>query len=416
MTQRRTTSSRVRSSDLALVKRSGRIAALQASVALALILLVVGGVVFTVYVRTQNRQIDNELHTLAVTADDASDPPPDMELAIRQNDGETTTSDGGQPGLPLLTGPTGFSVVNVNGRSYRALVTDRPEARVVAMMDLAPYRVSRNRLLMSVGFAELAGIIASLFVVAVFTRRSARPLAQALALQRRFVADASHELRAPLTVLHTRAQLLARRAGTADVEAVRRDAEALVVDTRALGDIVEDLLASATMTAGDPLRDRVDLAVVASSVCDSMASYAQSLGVTLTYVAETPSSTGIFDVMGSEVALRRALTSLVDNSLAHEHDGGSIELGVRRDGTKVIATVDDDGAGIDPQTMATLFDRFSHGAEHTQQERRRPYGIGLALVREIARGHGGDIAVMSQPGQGASFTLTLPAAAGRQFS
>ncbi|WP_286198915.1 HAMP domain-containing sensor histidine kinase [Mycobacterium sp. ELW1] len=302
------------------MRRAGRIAAIQASVALALVLLVVGGVVFMVYVRAQNRQIDAELRTLAMSADDAGDPPPDMELALRENDGEVSASDGGQPGVALLAGPAGFGDLRAEGRHYRTFVVDRPEGRVVAMMDLAPYHAGRNRLLMSVAFAELAGILASIAVVVLFTRRSVRPLAQALALQRRFVADASHELRAPLTVLHTRAQMLAQRAGTADAQVIRADADALVADTRALSDIVDDLLASATMTAGETPRDRVDLASVAADVHHSLAPYADALGVSLRY--EKPSSTGLYEIIGSSAALRRALTALVDNALSHEHSGG----------------------------------------------------------------------------------------------
>lgn len=397
-------------SDLAIVKRAGRIAAIQASAALAVVLLLVGGVVFTVYVRAQNRQIDAELQTLAMTADDANDPPPDMELALRGNDGAISTSDGGQAGVPLLSGPTGYGDIRVGGRHYRTLVVDRPEGRVVAMMDLAPYHAGRNRLLMSLAFAELAGILASIAVVILFTRRSVRPLAQALALQRRFVADASHELRAPLTVLHTRAQLLAHRAATADVEAVHRDAAALVTDTRALADVVDDLLASATLAAGKSPRDRVDLAAVVTAVHDSMAPYADSLGVRLCVTQENASSPGVFEVLGSEAALRRALTALVDNALGHEHEGGAVQLRLRRDGPTVRVAVVDDGVGIDTDAMATLFTRFSHGTEHTTREGRTSYGIGLALVREIADAHGGDIAVNSEPGRGATFTLTLPAA------
>ncbi|MCB9417991.1 MAG: sensor histidine kinase, partial [Mycolicibacterium sp.] len=190
-------------SDLTVVKRAGRVAAVQASLALALVLLVVGGVVFTVYARAQDRQISARLQSLAETADDAYDPPPDMELALRESDGRISTSDGGEPGVALLNGPPGFAEIRAEGRRYRVLVMDRPEGRVVAMTELGPYEAARNRLLMALGFAELAGILASIAVVALFTKRSVRPLAQALALQRRFVADASHELRAPLTVLHT---------------------------------------------------------------------------------------------------------------------------------------------------------------------------------------------------------------------
>ena len=397
-------------SDLAVVKRAGRVAAFQASAALALMLLLVGGVVFAVYVRTQRHQIDAELRSVAMIADDTTDPPPDMELAMRRLDGEISVSDGGKPGVPLLTGPTGFSDINAQGRHFRTLAVDRTEGRVVAMIDLSPYQASRNRLLISLAFAELTGILASLVVVALFTRRSVRPLAQALALQRRFVADASHELRAPLTVLHTRAQLLAHRVETADAKTVRKDVDALVADTRALGDIVDDLLASATMTGGKPPRDLVDLDEVATAVRDSIFSYAASLGVTLRYECEKSGNRGAFEVIGSAAALRRALTSLVDNALGHEHGGGTVELRLRRDAANVVAAVADDGVGIDTQTMATLFTRFSHGSEHTTREGRESYGIGLALVREIAQAHGGDITVTSTPGEGATFSLTLPAA------
>jgi two-component system OmpR family sensor kinase len=394
--------------DLAVVRRAGRIAAIQASAALALVLLVVGGVVFTVYVRAQNRQIDSELRTLAISADDANDPPPDMELALREKNGEVSTSDGGQPGVPLLSGPTGFSDLWTDGRHYRTLAVDRPEGRVVAMMDLAPYHAGRNRLLMSVAFAELAGILASIAVVALFTRRSVRPLAQALSMQRRFVADASHELRAPLTVLHTRAQMLAQRAGDADAQTIREDAEALVADSRALSDIVDDLLASATMMAGKPRRDRVDLASVAADVHQSLAPFADSLGVSLRF--EQPSGTGLFQVVGSGAALRRALTALVDNALGHEHSGGVVDLRLSRDGSMIRAEVADDGVGIDVDIMATLFTRFAHGTDHTTRTGREPYGIGLALVREIAQAHGGTVTVESTPGQGATFSLNIPAA------
>jgi signal transduction histidine kinase len=397
-------------SDLAVVKRAGRVAAFQASAALALVLLLVGGVVFAVYVRTQRRQIDAELQSVAMIADDTNDPPPDMELAMRELDGEISVSDGGQPGVPLLTGPTGFSDIHAEGRHFRALAVDRTQGRVVAMIDMAPYQAARNRLLMSLAFAELTGILASIVVVALFTRRSVQPLTQALSLQRRFVADASHELRAPLTVLHTRAQMLAHRVGTADAQTMRKDVDALVADTRALSGIVDDLLASATMTAGKPPRDRVDLAEVAAAVRDSMSSYAGSLGVRLSYKCEKPSNPATFEVIGSAAALRRALTSLVDNALGHEHEGGTVELRVRRDAANVVVAVVDDGVGIDTETMARLFTRFSHGSEHTTREGRESYGIGLALVREIAQAHGGDIAVASTPGEGATFTLTLPAA------
>src|SRR4029079_19018611 len=129
---------------------------------------------------------------------------------------------------------------------------------------------SRNRLLLALGAAELAGILASIAVVVLLTRRSLRPLTEALALQRRFVADASHELRAPLTVLHTRIQLLARRFDDGDEQRTREQIDALAADTRVLGEVIEDLLASASMAGSGVPRDRVDVAALAEDVRASM--------------------------------------------------------------------------------------------------------------------------------------------------
>ncbi|MBX7431393.1 HAMP domain-containing histidine kinase [Mycobacterium sp. Y57] len=366
--------------------------------------------VFAVDVRVQNRQISTQLEQVAATADDVYDPPPGMELVLRDDDGRVSTSAGGAPGVGLLSGPTGFADAGSGDATFRALVVDRPELRVVAMLDMAPYRAARNRLLLSLAAAELAGILASIAVVGLYTRRSVRPLMQALALQRRFVADASHELRAPLTVLHTRAQMLAQRVGSGDRRELQHDADAVVADTRALGGVVEDLLASATMTAGGTPQERVDIAAVAEAVRDSMAPYAESLGITICFESTESDDGAPLEVMGSHTALRRALTSLIDNALAHEDDGGTVDVRVRRDGAVVQVSVADDGVGIDKAAMATLFNRFAHGGPNSGRRPREPHGIGLALVREIAQAHGGDILVASRPGRGATFTLTLPAA------
>ncbi len=396
-------------SDLAVVRRAGRIAAIQASLALAAVLLVVGAVIFLVDVRVQNQQIADQLTSVASTAEDATDPPPGMQLVVRDLAGAVQESTRDLPTADLLARPTGFSDARVGGEKYRVLVADKPQGRVVALLALESYEEGRSRLLLSLGAAELAGILASIAVVVLLTRRSIRPLADALALQRRFVADASHELRAPLTVLHTRIQLLARRFGDGDAHEAKAQIDALAADTRALGEVIEDLLASASMATKGVTRDRVDISEVADAVRDSMAEHAEGAGVGLS-VDRRGETAADYVVLGSAAALRRALTSLVDNALAHEHPGGAIAIHVERRADDVVIEVRDDGVGVDPDAVATLFTRFSHGQNHTATAGRQRYGIGLALVREIAVAHRGQIGVTQTPGGGATFTLTLPAA------
>lgn len=396
--------------DLAVVRRAGRIAALQASLALTAVLLLVGAVIFVVDAQVQKQQIADQLRSVVGTADDATDPPPGMNLVLRDLAGTTSASADGLPTAELLGRPPGFSDIRIGDESYRVLVADRPQGRVVALLALESYEASRNRLLLALGAAELAGILASVGVVVLLTRRSLRPLTEALALQRRFVADASHELRAPLTVLHTRIQLLARRFEDGDAHRAKEQIDALAADTRVLGEVIEDLLASASMAGNRVPRDRVDVATLAEDVRASMSEHAESAGVALTVNRDTDTAATAFVVLGSAAALRRALTSLVDNALAHEHSGGAIEIRLRRRGPNVVVDVCDDGVGVDPEAMASLFARFSHGHTHTATAGRERYGIGLALVREIAVAHHGDITVAQTPGGGATFTLTLAAA------
>ncbi len=396
--------------DFSLVKRAGRTAALQASAALAVLLLLVGSVLAVVDLRAQTREITHQLSAVAEMVDDAGDPPPGMELVLRDTDGQVSLSRDGKAGLPLLAGPAGFTEVHTGGRSYRALVVDRQVGRVVVLIDMAPLQADQARLWAALGIAALVGILGAAAVVVFVARRSVRPLVHALALQRRFVADASHELRAPLTVLHTRAQLLAHRLGSGDISAAARDADALIADTRVLADIVDDLLASASMTGADARTTRVDLSAVAHSVCDRMTGSAELIGVTINCDRRCDESPGSLEVLGSAVALERAMTALVDNALSHEKNCGTVDLHVRRDGQQVIVAVVDDGVGIDKASLPTLFDRFARGETHTTREGRPSYGIGLSLVREIVQAHGGDIRVSSSPGQGATFTMTFPAA------
>lgn len=394
--------------DLALLQRAGRIAALQVSAALALVLLVVGAVVYAVDARVQDRQINDQLRSVADDVDDVTDPPPGTIVAVMSPQGAIESSDERANVTQLLTGPAGLLEVKLDGEHYRALVLDTGQGRVAALISMDPYQAARTRLLLSLAVAAGAGVLASLAVVIVLTRRSIRPLAQALATQRRFVADVSHELRAPVTVLHTRAQLVARQAvvtGQADLAA---EATSLADDTRALSDVIDDLLESATTVHPGGRGGVVDVASVVDDVRRSMAGIAKAGDVTLTVDDEPKALLDASEVWGSRSALRRALVALIDNALAHQRPGGTVVLRLSRSVNDVSVAVIDNGCGIDHGAVGSLFTRFTTGEDTTEAVERRSHGIGLALVREIARAHGGDVRFTETPGGGATFTLTLP--------
>jgi signal transduction histidine kinase len=394
--------------ELAALRRTTRVAALQSALALGAVLLLVGVVLLAVELRSQQHQVDAELAQVVSRVDDVDDPPPGMALAIRDRKGVVSVSDHAPaPTAPALTAGTGYRTVRSHDVEYRALVADRSGRRIAVLVDLAPWKESQRRLVMGLLAVEVAGLAAAAGAAVLLSRRAIRPLADALALQRRFVADASHELRAPLTVLHTRAQLLARRAERDEIDpALSTQLRGVVSDTRALADIVDDLLLAAS-TQHEPGRiERVDLVQLCGEVRDSVADHAAAGDIAVEVIAEPSAHEAI--VQGVRPALRRAIFALVDNALRHERPGGTVTLRIESTARQVDVTVSDTGAGLDPRDAERLFRRFAHGDGHSAGT--RAYGIGLALVREVVQAHDGRISVDGEPGRGAAFTLHLPAA------
>ncbi|WP_405136386.1 sensor histidine kinase [Nocardia sp. NBC_01388] len=391
---------------MTVLRRTARATAAQAALTLAAALVLVGVVLYIADASIQSRQIDDQLSQVAATVDDANDPPPGMAIAISANNGRISLSPNAPaPTATAVTGPTGYRTMHAGDVDYRALVVDQSGLKVAVLLDLTPWQQGRQRLLVALLAAELAGLAAAAGVAVALSRRAIRPLADALALQRRFVADASHELRAPLTVLHTRTQLLARRTGLD--EGLSMQLHGLVADTRALGDVVDDLLLAASARHEPGRSERVDLAQLCHEVRESVAAEANSRGISIDVSTGPAAGKPIVD--GVRPALRRAVFALVDNAVNHETTGGTITLSVDRAGAEVSVTVSDTGAGLEPRNAEQLFRRFAHGDGHSAGV--RAHGIGLALVREVVEAHDGYITVGGALGHGATFTMHLPAAA-----
>jgi signal transduction histidine kinase len=250
--------------------------------------------------------------------------------------------------------------------------------------------------------AGAIGVIIAGVVGFLIARRAVAPLGDALARQRQFVADAGHELRTPLTVVHTRAQLIARRMGPDDpsLPAMRQ----LLDDSRVLAEIVDELLASAALHA-DPARgERVNVRELLAEVARSMGVLADGLGVSVSLAAADD-----VVVIGSRVALRRALTALLDNALGHTPSGGWVQLAAALNGDRLVLSVTDSGEGVAGLDPTELTRRFARGPRAPNGPGGRRFGLGLALVREIAVAHGGSLSLGPAVGGGARAEIELPA-------
>ncbi|WP_444948049.1 sensor histidine kinase [Micromonospora ureilytica] len=396
--------------DHALLIRARRVIALQTAAAITVSLLVLGGLVLLVVTHSQNAAAATLLRQTAASVDDVNDPPPDVWIFLQDLNGAVRATEDAPRGLPdrgalERVGAGGTSeTTTIDGREggYLALTTRRGNSTVQVVLSRHEQHDERERLLGALAAGELAGLLIALLSAALLARRATAPLADALARQRQFVADASHELRTPLTQLHTRAQLLQMdlRAGTGGD--VTTDVDQLVTGSRHLGEVIQDLLLSSQLSRRDHAGVPVDLGGVAADVLAEQAGRAMDQDVELTLL---PDAGGPSVVLGHQAALRRAITALVDNALSHTPGGGHVSVELGRDDPMVTVVVRDDGTGFDPADTERLFARFARGGHGDQ----RRFGLGLALTREVITGHGGTIEAWGRPGQGAAFTIRLPA-------
>jgi two-component system OmpR family sensor kinase len=236
------------------------------------------------------------------------------------------------------------------------------------------------------------------------TRRAVRPLGDALRIQRAFIADASHEMRTPLTVLDARLQVLQRGLAADDpsspaVMELRRDAKSLMA---VVNDLLEAAEAASSRTNGSApvlLNPLVELAV------DSLRIVGQERDVRIDLDAAEP----LFSYLPA-VSAHRCIIALLDNALRYSPPGSVVTVSLRATKTRIVLRVRDQGPGIQGISPARIFDRFAKSGTATGGggTTRTGFGIGLALVRDIAVGNGGTVTVEETSASGTVIALTVP--------
>jgi heavy metal sensor kinase len=242
-------------------------------------------------------------------------------------------------------------------------------------------------------------------LAAAFNRLLER-LGQAHAAQQRLIADAAHELRTPLTILRGEIQVALRRDRSPERyrEILRSNAE----EVARLCRIVDHLLTLAQTDAGEqpPRHTSVDLSALVTEVCGRFSSVATASGITLRCDAPAEAL-----VLGDRTSLHSVVSNLIDNAVRHSPPEEAVEVRVRvpADTGEVLVEVADHGAGIGPEHLPHLFERF-YRVDQARGRDRGGAGLGLAIVQALVTAHGGRVSVRSDIGVGTTFSVVLPRA------
>ncbi|GAA2438285.1 HAMP domain-containing sensor histidine kinase [Streptomyces glaucus] len=278
-------------------------------------------------------------------------------------------------GFPLLLGVVAAVTWLVTRRALRPVESIRREmAAITASADLA------RRVPVPGTHDEVARLART-------TNETLAALETSVERQRRFVADASHELRSPIASLRTQLEVAAAHPELLDLDGA-------VEDTVRLQRLAADLLLLARLDAGErPADTRVDLAALAREAA------AGRTGVTVRAEAVR--------VTGSRGQLERVLVNLLDNGQRHARS--AVEVTVRRAGEHAVVEVADDGDGVPEADRERIFERFVR-LDAARSRDDGGAGLGLAIARDVAARHGGTLTVRAAPAGGALFELRLPLA------
>jgi two-component system OmpR family sensor kinase len=219
---------------------------------------------------------------------------------------------------------------------------------------------------------------------------------------RQFAADASHELRTPVTTVRGYAELY--RTGALEdpgelTEAMRRVEQESV----RMGSLVDDLLRLARLDQGRELeRGPVDLAVVVADAARDAQATAPDRPITV-------EADGPVVVQGDERQLRQVVSNLTANALLHTEPGVAVTLRARLEDQHAVIEVHDEGPGMAPEVAARVFERF-YRADPSRSRHTGGSGLGLAIVDATIAAHGGEVTVDTGPGRGTTFRATIPLA------
>ena len=291
----------------------------------------------------------------------------------------------------LLSG--GRSSGRTGNLSY--IVSRKSDCTLVAFLDDTVTQSSMSMLLHNVLLVGGAAIVVLFFLSLHLSKRIIRPLEENDRKQKRFVSDASHELKTPVAVIGANAELLSRELGENEWLANIR------YENERMGELVRQLLELSRAENTETPMEELDLSRTVTGEVLAFESLAFERGKTI----ESDVEDGIH-VTGNRSQLAQLVSVLLDNAVRHS-SGGEIKVALRRQAHTAVLSVVNAGDEIPPDKLEHLFDRF-YRLDEARSGEGQHYGLGLSIAKAVAEKHGGSIGVACEDGT-IRFTVSLPA-------
>jgi two-component system sensor histidine kinase SenX3 len=222
-----------------------------------------------------------------------------------------------------------------------------------------------------------------------------------------FVANISHELKTPVGALAVLAEALCQ---VDDPEVVQRLSNKIADEAIRAGRTIDDLLELSRIEfGGEAVKDVVDVDAIVAEALGRTQAYSESRSIAVTYEQDSiaKESRPPLLVRGDRRQLVSALGNLIENAVKYSETGGRVQLSAFQNGNEVEITVRDFGMGIPAKDIDRIFERF-YRVDRARSRETGGTGLGLAIVRHVVTNHGGQVLVVSNEGEGSTFTLTLP--------
>lgn len=282
--------------------------------------------------------------------------------------------------------------------SYRYAVFSRSEGKLIIFLDCARNLNTYHRFLAASLGISAVGLVAVYILILLMSRWIMRPAQESYEKQRRFITDAGHEIKTPITIIDADAEVLEMELGGNEwLQDIR-------AQSRRLRDLTNNLIFLSRME-----EEKAPLQMIEFPLSDMVSETVQSFqAVAMTQNKQVSAEVEpMLSMNGDQKSIRQLLSILLDNAVKYSPEGGQIRLTLRRQGKGVMLQVYNTAEQMDREELPYLFDRF-YRTDKSRNSQTGGYGIGLSIAQAVVQAHKGKIWAASPDGRSLTVTAVLP--------